>query len=70
MQQPETAVLGIILLHTSSEELASPREDLSMARKEELQRLLLGQVPTILSLINSMLLYSVTNKKNSIEVLF
>lgn len=54
-QQPETAVLGIILLHTSSEELASPREDLSMARKEELQRLLLGQVPTILSLLSNIL---------------
>lgn len=67
VQQPETAVLGIILLHTSSEELASPREDLSMARKEELQRLLLGQVPTILSLLNSMQSYSRMNNSTFIS---
>jgi hypothetical protein len=46
-------LLGVIILQTVSEELATPREDLSMARKEELQRLLLVQVPNILSLINS-----------------
>ncbi|XP_076441128.1 exportin-6-like [Babylonia areolata] len=55
VQQPETALLGVILLQTVSEELASPREDLSMARKEELHRLLLQQVPTILQLLNGLL---------------
>ena len=54
MQQPDTALLGVILLQTVSEELAAPREDLSMARREELHRLLLQQVPTILQLLNSM----------------
>ena len=39
------------MLQTTSEELASPREDLSIARKEELQRLLLDQVPAVLSII-------------------
>ncbi|KAL8597658.1 hypothetical protein ACOMHN_031593 [Nucella lapillus] len=55
VQQPETALLGVILLQTVSEELAAPREDLCMARKEELHRLLLQQVPTILQLLNGLL---------------
>lgn len=55
VQQPETALLGVILLQTMSEELAAPREDLCMARREELHRLLLQQVPTILQLLNSLL---------------
>ena len=54
VQQPDTALLGVILLQTVSEELAAPGEDLSMARREELHRLLLQQVPTILQLLNSM----------------
>lgn len=53
--QNDTMLLGVIILQTVSEELATPREDLSMARKEELQRLLLVQVPNILSLINNIL---------------
>ena len=52
VQDPDTAALGLILLQTTSEELASPREDLSVARKEELHKLLLQQVPTVLSLLN------------------
>lgn len=55
VQRPDTTMLGIVLLHTASEELASPREDLSMDRKQELQRLLLVQVPTILSILNTTL---------------
>ncbi|KAK6169003.1 hypothetical protein SNE40_020137 [Patella caerulea] len=55
VQQTETVTLGVLLLQTSSEELAAPREDLSMARKEELHRLLLLQVPTVLGLLNSIL---------------
>ena len=53
VQENDTILLGIILLQTASEELAVPREDLSMARKEELQKLLLQQVPTVLSILNS-----------------
>lgn len=53
VQHPDTALLGVILLHTVSEELAAPREDLSMARREELHRLLLAQVPIILHHLNS-----------------
>jgi len=52
-QSSETTSLGLILLHTASEELAVPREDLSMARREELHKLLLQQVPSILNLLNS-----------------
>ncbi|KAK2152122.1 hypothetical protein LSH36_339g04009 [Paralvinella palmiformis] len=55
VQQPDTCVLGLILLHTTSEELACPREDLCMSRKAELQRLLLQQIPTVLSLLNGIL---------------
>ncbi|KAH3872942.1 hypothetical protein DPMN_036164 [Dreissena polymorpha] len=55
VQQGETTSLGLILLHTASEELAVPREDIAMARKEELHRLLLQQVPGVLSLLNNVL---------------
>jgi len=43
------------MLHTTSEELASPREDLSIARRNELHRLLLHQVPGVLVLIGQLL---------------
>lgn len=39
------------MLKTTSEELACPREDLSVARKEELRKLLLDQVQTVLGLL-------------------
>ncbi|XP_064637974.1 exportin-6-like isoform X2 [Lineus longissimus] len=55
MQQHDTVLLGLVLIQTASEELACPREDLSVARKEELRRLLLQQVPAVLSLINTIL---------------
>ena len=60
-QENDTVLLGIILLQTASEELAVPREDLSMARKDELQKLLLQQVPTVLSLLNSEFCYLSTS---------
>ena len=53
VQDADNTVLGLILLQTTSEELACPREDLSVARKEELQKLLLLQVPNMLSILNS-----------------
>ncbi|XP_041473600.1 exportin-6-like [Lytechinus variegatus] len=55
IQQPQTCSLGLIMLQTTSEELGSPREDLSAARKEEVQKLLLDQVPTVFSLITHIL---------------
>ncbi|XP_069036853.1 exportin-6 [Lepisosteus oculatus] len=55
IQSPAMAPLGLILLKTTSEELACPREDLSVARKEELRKLLLEQVPTVLSLLTGIL---------------
>ncbi|XP_071962753.1 exportin-6-like isoform X2 [Antedon mediterranea] len=55
IQQSQTAALGLMLLHTTSEELAAPREDLSASRKEELNRLLQDQVPTVLNIITHIL---------------
>ncbi|XP_005096518.1 exportin-6 [Aplysia californica] len=54
-QQSETALLGVVLLQTVSEELAAPRDDLSMSRKEELLRLLQHQVPNVLNILNNIL---------------
>ncbi|CAI9592094.1 unnamed protein product [Staurois parvus] len=56
IQTPSTTPLGLIMLKTASEELACPREDLSVARKEELRKLLLDQVPTVLGLLTDDLL--------------
>ncbi|EDO42656.1 predicted protein [Nematostella vectensis] len=55
IQQPSNTSLGLIMLQTTSEELASPREDLSIARRTELHRLLLHEVPAILSLLTQLL---------------
>lgn len=51
IQSPALAPLGLVMLKTTSEELACPREDLSVARKDELRKLLLEQVPTVLGLL-------------------
>uniref|UniRef100_A0AAX7VDS7 Importin N-terminal domain-containing protein n=1 Tax=Astatotilapia calliptera TaxID=8154 RepID=A0AAX7VDS7_ASTCA len=55
IQSPALAPLGLVMLKTTSEELACPREDLSVARKEELRKLLLEQVPTVLGLLTGIL---------------
>uniref|UniRef100_A0A8C7FI74 Exportin 6 n=1 Tax=Oncorhynchus kisutch TaxID=8019 RepID=A0A8C7FI74_ONCKI len=55
IQSPTMASLGLVLLKTTSEELACPREDLSVARKDELRKLLLEQVPTVLGLLTGIL---------------
>uniref|UniRef100_A0A8C7X640 Exportin 6 n=1 Tax=Oryzias sinensis TaxID=183150 RepID=A0A8C7X640_9TELE len=55
IQTPALAPLGLVLLKTTSEELACPREDLCVARKEELRKLLLEQVPTVLGLLTGIL---------------
>lgn len=51
IQTPALAHLGLVMLKTTSEELACPREDLSVARKDELRKLLLDQVPAVLGLL-------------------
>lgn len=51
IQSPALAPLGLVMLKTTSEELACPREDLCVARKDELRKLLLEQVPTVLGLL-------------------
>lgn len=55
IQQPATTSMGLQMLLTASEELASPREDLSAARKEELRQLLEDQIPTIFGIITHIL---------------
>ncbi|CDQ66733.1 unnamed protein product [Oncorhynchus mykiss] len=55
IQSPTMASLGLVLLKTTSEEMACPREDLSVARKDELRKLLLEQVPTVLGLLTGIL---------------
>uniref|UniRef100_A0A3Q3K7P5 Importin N-terminal domain-containing protein n=1 Tax=Monopterus albus TaxID=43700 RepID=A0A3Q3K7P5_MONAL len=55
IQSPSLAQLGLVMLKTTSEELACPREDLSVARKDELRKLLLEQVPTVLGLLTGIL---------------
>ncbi|CAL1589077.1 unnamed protein product [Knipowitschia caucasica] len=55
IQSPVLAQLGLIMLKTTSEELACPREDLSVARKDELRKLLMEQVPTVLGLLTGIL---------------
>ena len=55
VQQPVTTPLGLVMLQTASEELASPREDLSIARKNELRRLLIQEVPAVLTLLTQLL---------------
>lgn len=44
----DTRALGLVALRIASEELAAPREDVSAQRKEELKKLLLSQVPSML----------------------
>ena len=55
VQQPSTVVIGLLLIQTTSEELACPREDLSAARKQELHKLLIQQVPAVLNILNNIL---------------
>jgi len=45
-------MLGLVLLNTASEELACPRDDFVAARKHELLRLMLLEVPAIFAVLN------------------
>lgn len=53
MQTSDTAGLGVTLVQMTSEEMANPREDLSMSRKQELLQLLLENMSTILKSLSS-----------------
>ena len=55
LHQPLTTNLGLIMLRTTSEELVAPSEDLSVQRKEELHKLLLNQVPGLLTMLGTFL---------------
>ncbi|XP_028395482.1 exportin-6-like [Dendronephthya gigantea] len=55
LHQPLTTNLGLIMLRITSEELLSSSEDLSVQRKEELHKLLLNQVPTLLTMLGTFL---------------
>jgi len=50
-----TRLLGLVYLRTASEELATPREDLPMHRKNELFRLLSAQVPLTLDTLTGII---------------
>lgn len=55
IETKETILLGLILLSTAIEEFTLPKENLSAARKEELNRLLLQQISYILTLLNTIM---------------
>lgn len=50
VNDPSTQYLGLTALRMASEELAAPREDLPNHRKEELKKILLQQVSSILNI--------------------
>ncbi|XP_065345250.1 exportin-6-A [Cloeon dipterum] len=56
--------LGLVFALTASEELVSPREDLSSARKDELRRLLLLQVPNLFRALTAVLQRQLDRQKN------
>lgn len=63
LSHKHTRLLGLVYLRTASEELATPREDLSLQRKNELLRLLSAQVPLTLDTL-TVLLQEITKLRN------
>ncbi|KAJ1530853.1 hypothetical protein ONE63_005696 [Megalurothrips usitatus] len=55
LQNADTVSLGLVFVQTSSEELISSREDLSVSRREELRRLLLQHVPQLFAILTGVL---------------
>ena len=51
VQAKDTACLGLTMLLTASEELATPREDLATARAAELRKLMAGQAPEVVAAV-------------------
>ena len=66
----ETVTLCIIFLQTISEELVSPKEELLFSRRTELRRLLLQQVPTMLTLLSGEFIQTYYLYKSTIYYLF
>lgn len=66
----DTRAIGLASLRIASEELISPREDISVQRKEELKKLLLSQVPDIIKVITSKLNHWLVNQFLTIECHF
>ena len=54
IRREDTALLGLTLLNTASEELACPRDDLIAARKQQLHTLMLHEVPAIFAVLNGL----------------
>ena len=50
-----TIMIGLTSLLIASEELATPRDNVSSARKDELKKLLVLQVPQILASLSAVL---------------
>nr|CAD7394157.1 unnamed protein product [Timema cristinae] len=55
IQSPDNTTLGLVFLLTASEELVYPWEDLSVARKDELKRLLLAYMPQVFNILTVLL---------------
>ncbi|XP_043495290.1 exportin-6-A [Polistes fuscatus] len=55
LDHKHSRLLGLVYLRTASEELATPREDLPVQRKNELLRLLSAQVPLTLDTLTALL---------------
>jgi len=52
IQREVTSLIGLVLLHIASEELACPRDDLIAARKHELFHLMLHEIPATFAVLN------------------
>lgn len=67
VRSPETTSLGLSLLNTASEELATPNSDLLTShRKDELSILMQQQVPTILSVVMNILEVVAEKQRHSV----
>ncbi|OQR76792.1 exportin-6-B-like [Tropilaelaps mercedesae] len=55
IHNPPTRLVGIIMLRTSSEEFAAPKDDLCASRKKELRHLLNNIVPQMLTTVTGVL---------------
>eukprot|EP00111_Clytia_hemisphaerica_P021343 TCONS_00062828-protein len=61
LQNPDTSLVGVLALQMISEEFISPREDLSMQRRQELKESLLQHIPNALHILTE-LLTSISHK--------
>jgi len=51
LRTPGMARLGLLYVHTVSQELGHPRSDVNAARNIQIQKLLLSHIPEVLSII-------------------